>query len=223
MANAKHPDETESLAIRRGFDQRLITEYLLVFIRSHSGNDGHVVDEDSVWDKLVKTLDIQGTTGWRIVSGVDKSGKMPLSPFDGLPERRRPSLDEVFRYVAALNLAIESIGFPPGRIIVNRAMARALTGFRRKNTGEERRITDIEVERLRYLRHWRYAHRTGSARIVPRFTLETVRDMCLANTDKAMGSLEMSPAFVESLTRLFFDWNVTMTEFYTHVSYPWVY
>jgi hypothetical protein len=219
MTKAKYVDETEAVAsrIKRGLDERILEEYVLTFRDSRKDRDGCPIPEDVVWSNLTEMLCIDGTTRWRFVKGVDRTGNRPLSPFDGRPERYRPGIEEVFRYIAAVDLTLEAIQFPRGRVIVNRAMARALTGLRRITTGEDYRISEVELERLRFLERWNRLHVTRSG-----FSVQTVRDMFNENRENLLGDIEFSDQFIRSLNRLFADWTLHHARLLNNLPYDWL-
>jgi hypothetical protein len=209
--------EAASEKFRRGFDKRLLEEYVLTFRDSRRDEQGGSVPEDRIWTEVADFLCMVGATRWRYAKGVDHTGNRPSSSFDGRPERYRPGIEEVFRYIAAVDITVESVRFPRGRIIVNRAVARALTGVRRIMTGEDHPITDVEVERLRFLERWHHRHKTKSG-----FSAETVRDMCNANGEQLMGQPELSDTFIRSLNRLFADWAPHHVRLLQFLPYDWV-
>jgi hypothetical protein len=219
MVRASSTDDPEPFLKRfkLAFDRRIVEEYVLTFRDSRKNENGRPMPEDRVWGELADLLGIEGTTRWRYVKGNDGTGKRPLSPFDGRVERYRPGLEEVFRYIAAVDLTTESIGFPRGRIIVSRAAARALTGLRRVTTGEDHTITAAEVERIRFLGRWNRSHLVTAG-----FCAETVRDMCSEDPDKLMGEIEFSEQFIRSLNRLYADWKVYYIRLLNILSYDWL-
>jgi hypothetical protein len=216
MARTKSGDETEAKNIKRAFDERIAEEYVLVF-RDSRKKDGSPLGEDRVWDELADVIGVSDITRWRFATGVDGKGTRPLSLFDGRAERYRPGLDEVFRYIAATDLTVDAIGFPRGRIIVNRAMARALAGIRRIATDEDRTMTAVEVERLRFLGRWILRHMPRSG-----FSAETVREMLSEDTNRLMGDIDFSDQFILGLNRLYADWNPHRVKLLELVSYHWL-
>jgi hypothetical protein len=219
MARAQCADETEGFPrrIKLGFDRRVVEEYVLAFRDSRRREGGRPLPEDKVWADLVDVLAIDGATRWRYLTGNDGTGNRPLSPFDGRPERYRPGLAEVFRHIAALDIAVGDIGFPRGRVIVNRAVARALTGLRRMTTGEDRAITADEVERLRFLERWNRSHRVTSG-----FSAQTVRDMSASDPGGLTGEIDPSDQFISRLNQLYADWAVHFTRLLGILSYDWL-
>ena len=101
--------------------------------------------------------------------------------------------------------------------MVNRAMARAFSGLRRMTTGEERSISDVELERLRFLERWNRVHMTRSG-----FSAQTVRDMFNENRENLMGEIEFSEQFVRGLNHLFADWTIHHARLLNNLPYDWL-
>jgi hypothetical protein len=216
---AKNPDESESVPrkTKHGFDERILEEYVLAFLDSRKHEDGRPIPEDTVWTELADRLCIEGATRWRFVKGVDHTGKRPLSAFDGQAQRYRPGVEEVCRYIAAVDLTLEAIQFPRGRIIADRAMAWGLTRIRRMMTGEDDAITVVELERLRFLERWHRSHVTRSG-----FSDKTVHDMRNENREKLMGDIASSDQFIQSLNRLFALWSPIHVRLLGQLPYDWL-
>jgi hypothetical protein len=183
------------------------------FKMTRTNRDGSRIQDHRLWSDLAQTLDLSYAARRRYAMGVDKYGKRPESALDGQEERYEPGFEEVFRYIAALDLAV---AFPRGRVIVNRAMARVLGGIRRVHSSEVHPLTATEVERLRFLRSWVAARRSS-----PGITMVTVQAMEESEFSDLMGPIRFSEPFLEGLKRLYADWNVSYDALRAF-TYPWV-
>jgi hypothetical protein len=204
---------------KKGFDRQILKEYVNVFKGSQKRPDGNRKPEYEIWEDLCQQLGLSEAAQRRYLKGVDKVGAKPVSLLDGQVEGYEPGLDEVFRYIAARDQFVE---FPRGRVIVNRVVVRALRGIRKAYTGQIHHLAPLEVERLRFLRHWNYLDRNYLRVARSGFSVEVVRAMGDSEFCDLMGPLEQSDRFVAALNRLWNDWNVAMTELINQLSYDWL-
>jgi hypothetical protein len=200
MAVKQEPGETEAAEsnTKKGFDQQIVKEYIKIFNDSQKYSDGSPKPDREIWEDLGQKLDLGELTLWRYRTGKSK-----------------PSLDYIFRYIAACD---DLVQFPRGRRIVNRAVARALGGIRTAKDGWDGAIpTEVEVERLRFLREWTHKRTPRSG-----FSVETIHAMATSEFRDLMEPLEYSPEFVAGLNRIWAGWNVAMTELAGLLSYDWL-
>jgi len=205
--------EVPSNVVRDVFNRQIIREYVAEFKMTRTNRGGSRMKDHLLWSDLAETLGLSYASRRRYAMGVDKVGKRPESALDGEQERYEPGFEEIFRYIAALDLAVT---FPRGRVIVNRAMARVLSGIRKVHGGEVHPLTATEVERLRFLRS-----RVAAQRSSPGISMVTVQEMEESEFSDLMGPIRFSEPFLEGLKRLYADWNV----FYDALrafTYPWV-
>ena len=200
--------------LKKGFDKQILKEYVTDFTKSQKRADGTLVPPHMIWDDLAKQLCSSYHAARRYALGVDKHGEKPVSPLDGLIERYEPGFEEVFRYIAARDLIVE---FSRGRVIINRATARALIGIRKAHTGQLYRLHPHEVERLRL-------PPPVEAQNIPRprFSIQTVQAMRSPELCDLVGPIDSSDHSVEELNRLFDEWNAFYDDFVYAVEYPWV-
>jgi hypothetical protein len=201
---------------KEGFDRQLIKEYVANFKRSRRGPDGNPIPVHQIWIDLADKLRLSYDAKRRYVKGLDKHGNRPVSLLDGQTERYEPGFEEIFRYIAALDLIVDF--FPRGRVITNQAVARALTGIRKHTQAYHGSpISAVEVERLRFLRLWKYNHKSGRT-----FPPTVITDMYNSLVRDLMEPIEKTDRFLEGLNRLFADWDFAMTELLGIVSYDWL-
>jgi hypothetical protein len=205
--------EVPSKVIREVLNRQIIREYVTEFKMTRTNRDGSRIKDHLLWSDLAQTLGLSYAARRRYAMGVDKYGKRPESALDGQEDRYEPGFEEVFRYIAALDLAVT---FPRGRVIVNRAVARVLSGIRRVHSGEVHPLTATEVERLRFLRNWVAAQRSS-----PGISMVTVQEMEESEFFDLMGPIRFSESFLEGLKRLYADWNVFYDELRAF-TYPWI-
>jgi hypothetical protein len=200
--------------VKAAFDDQIIKEYLTEFKQSRRDADGKPMVEDAIWMDMAKTLGLSDDTLHRHMMGWKKD-RNPISPFDGQEDRNPPPLETVFRYIAAID---DSVEFPRGREIVNRALATALRRIRYSRTGENLPLTSAEVERLRFLRQWKVDD-------IPRPAISTitVKDMRRCYKFRSlMEPIRRDKEFVEGLKLLQRRWSVLFLVFVQLTNYAWV-
>jgi hypothetical protein len=220
----KWADEAPDKKTKDSFDEEIIKGYLAEFKKTQWSREGRPMPDYVIWGALIQMLRIAGTNKDRYLKGRDKYYKMPMSLFDGQLERKDPPLDPVFRYIAACDIKVNF--FPRGRVMVNRAVAKALNYIRRHTDGYTGNpLTPSEVERLRFLRRWKYECWEREHRFTPGFSTETIRDIYSSDFHDLMDvikPIESPDRFLEGLNRLYDDWNVAMDELLRNLSYDWL-